>query len=143
MKDSIIQLILKKELREYYFKKNNLDELKNKIEDLKDTKYSAGAIWNNCEPVKGGGTKQEDKLIEINIKLELMEQNYENNMNLIKDIDKGLKQLEETELKIITSLWIQKIGINRLCNELNYSKSTIYRKSDEALRTLAICIYGG
>ena len=143
MKDSIIQLILKKELREYFFKKNNLDELKNKIEDLKDTKYSAGAVWSNWEPVKGGGTKQEDKLIEINIKLELMEKNYENNRNLIKDIDKGLKQLDETELKIVTSLWIQKTGINKLCNDLNYSKSTIYRKSDEALRTLAICIYGG
>ena len=74
MKDSIIQLILKKELREYCFKKNNLEELKNKIENLKDTKYNAGAIWSNCEPVKGGGSKQEDKLIEINIKFELMEQ---------------------------------------------------------------------
>ena len=117
--------------------------MKIKIENLKETKYSTGSIWSGCEPVKGGGSKQEDKLIEINIKIELLEQNYKNNINLIKEIDKGLSQLEEIELKIVDALWIRKTGINRLCDELNYSKSTIYRKSDEALRTLAICIYGG
>lgn len=144
MRDNIAIIMLKKDLRDYYYKKLGLPDLNKKIENLKENKYSPGGIWSGTDPVKGGGTKQEDKLLEINAKLCVYEKNYKENIEFIDSVEKALESLNELESKIIYEMWISdtRNGLKRLCKELNYSKSSIYNISDNVLYKMAVLLYG-
>ena len=135
--------MIKEDLKEYGLKKKNLGYLKDEIERLNALKYDTPNIWTGSDPVKGGGSKQEDRLLDINCRLHKLQQNHDENMKMFENMERGLNQLTELENKIVNKLWIERKSVEKVARELHMSKATIYRRSDEALKTLAICIYGG
>lgn len=133
-------------------------------EDLKDYKAMKEGICNNKERIaeleaeferikggaggtaslRGGGNATEDKLINNIAERDRYELNNRATTPLVLRIERSLRHLNETELKVIVRMYIneEKGAVLRLCEELNYEKSMIYKIKDAAIHKLALAMYG-
>lgn len=131
-------------LRKYSYRLEAIDNLKDKLNYINSILTSVKPISIDKDPIKSGGSKQEDILINHIMEKNLLEKNLKYCKMETKEIEKALKILTETELKVVQSLYMSKIkiNINHICKELGYSKSSIYTISHTATRKLALELYG-
>ena len=131
-------------LRKYSYRLDAIDNLKEKLNYINSTLTSVKPISIDKDPIKGGGSKQEDILINRIMEKNLLEKNLKYCIKETQEIEKALKILTDTELKVVQSLYMSKIkiSINHICSELGYSKSNIYNISHAATKKLALYLYG-
>ena len=136
MVEGIANILIKRDLNEYYYKKRGISELKEKIEYLEGKKNSISSGWK--------GNDWTDKLIDINAELDMCKSNLEDSIYLIDSIDRSLGILNTIEKEIINGLYLSndEINIDQLCRKLNYSRSSIYKISDKAIYKMALYAYG-
>ena len=126
--------IIKARLKNYREDLELLDSLKVRIGINRD-KMDLQSGWSNSEAVQGGGSSQEDRLNRLIDKI----REDERSLKLIELETRALKfaieSLPDEDMKfIVEHKWIyDDMSMIEIGTKLNLSKSTAWRKSDDAL----------
>lgn len=131
-------------LKNYSYRRAAIKNLKEKINYLESNLTSVKSLTIDKDPIKGGGCKQEDVLINNIVEKDLLMRNLKHCQKEVEEIDKALNILTKTEQEVIQRLYLEKykININNICDEMGYSKSNIYNISHSAIKKLALYLYG-
>jgi len=126
--------IIKARLKNYREDLELLDSLKVRIGINRD-KMDLQSGWSNSEAVQGGGSSQEDKLNRLIDKI----RDDERSLKVIELENRALKfaieSLPDEDMKyIVEHKWIYgDMSMIEIGAKLSLSKSTAWRKSDDAL----------
>lgn len=134
------------------------------IEDLKNYEFFKKAIVNNAERIqiaehnltnlkgvkydfnaaRADTSHQEDVLINNIVLKEQLKVTNKYNIFYTEWIEKGLKELNEVEMKVLDYFYINPCinCVEKLAEELNYEKSKIYQLREIALKKFTRCMYG-
>ena len=126
--------IIKARLKNYREDLELLDSLKVRIGINRD-KMDLQSGWSNSEAVQGGGSSQEDRLNNVLDKI----REDERTIKMIELENRALKfaieSLPDEDMKfIVEHKWIYNdMSMIEIGAKLSLSKSTVWRKSDDAL----------
>lgn len=131
------------ELREYEAKRNATTGLPEEIARLKADSTKLGGV-NNSTPVKGGGSKWEDRQINLIVKLDKLETSLNYVRWWVSNVERGLAILTAEERLILERFYINptKGNVDRLCDELHLEKTAVYTRKEAALRKYTLARYG-
>lgn len=139
--------IAMKDLREYPSRKAAQQNLKDKIETLQNRFDGLSCASADTVPVQGGENRQEERIINNIVERERLKVNYDVNRKLLRIVETGLAILSDDERKILLAL--SQAGRNReryvadrLADEMNMDRSTVYRMRWDALEKYTIACYG-
>lgn len=95
-------------------------------------------------PVRGGGNRREDSMINNLIQRQELERTLQQARMWLQSTDRALSALSQEEKQILHRLYIypEKGSLERLCKELGMESSSIYRRRDRALRHFTLAFYG-
>ena len=98
----------------------------------------------DATPVRGGGSKREDALLNNILHRQELAWTLEQAQAWIRITDRALTCLNNCEKQILTRLYIypEKGGLERLCKELDMETSSIYRHREQALKRFTMALYG-
>lgn len=132
------------DLRTYNIRRQSLDNIQERITALKATQDGLRAAAADSEPVKGGTSKYEDKLINCIVEIERLKINYAAANRIVKLIEKGLAGLSSEEREVIDCFYINREyrHIDSLREKLHLEKSQIYKLKDTALYKFTVSCYG-
>lgn len=140
----IWEVFAKEKLQKYRAKKAALDSLPDQIAQLKSASTSIRSVTSDSQPLKGGGNKREETMLNnISMRQEL-EKNLAEARRWVAAVDAAMAGLSEEEQKILDKFYIHPVknNVGMLCSELGYEKSTVYRKHDTALYHFTLALYG-
>lgn len=144
MQDFYMNLV-KEKLKKYVYAKDFIDHATSQVEELKSKKESKMVASYGLKPCFGGGSSQEDKIININAKIEMLEKNIKTNQEILDEVNFGLEGLSNIERDITISIYgyRQRWGkINELIDRYSYSKSNLYEIANHCLDHMARRLYG-
>lgn len=131
-------------LRDYETRERALLLIPEQLEALNMSFAAVRAARTDGTPVKEGGNKREDALIN-NI---VMRQELERNLEIVEAekaiTDKGLAVLTEEEKTVLYKFYINRPRrhVEELCETLCYEKTRIYEMKEVALRKFTLACYG-
>lgn len=137
--------LVKEKLRKYVYAKDFIEHAINQVEELKSKKESKMIASYGLKPCFGGGSSQEDKIINVNAKIEMLEKNILKNKDIVDSVDYGLKGLSEEEIDITLSIYGKKQSwdkVDELKSRYNYSKSRLYGIARIGLEHISFRLYG-
>ena len=132
-----------KELKNYSQRKVAADNIKERIKTLEEQYVSLKGI-SIGEPVMGGFSRQEEKMLDNITERE----NLKFNLLIVEKLnaltEKGLGELTERERLVLEGFYFLECNnhVETLCRKMNVEKSTLYRIKDEALRKFTLSMYG-
>ncbi|MBE7002627.1 MAG: DUF1492 domain-containing protein [Ruminococcaceae bacterium] len=131
-------------LRRYDAMRQALRNIPEEIARLKADAYALRSAVMDTTPVKGGGSRREEALINNLVERQELEQNLKQVRRWLAVTDRGLLALSQDERLVLQRLYLypEQGAMERLCCELGVEQSTIYRKRDEALRRFTLAMYG-
>jgi DNA-directed RNA polymerase sigma subunit (sigma70/sigma32) len=132
------------DLRRYPHLKESLLHIPKKIEALEEYNQSIKGGMSGSEPVSGGTSTSEDRLISNICERERLGHNYNAVSKLVAMIETALGMLNPTERKVLERFYINRSSgyVERLCDELGYEKSRIYQIKEDALLKYTRTMYG-
>lgn len=141
------KIAAKKKLREYVATKDNLNRLKDKIEELENSLIANGVATYGLD-FKGGSSNADDKIINIKAEIDICRENYRDNKRLVEEVQYGLQEMSEEEKDILLQIYgsngrysKDKI-IRNLSRIYHYEKSTLYSKANYSLKEFSYRIFG-
>lgn len=92
----------------------------------------------------GGGTRVEDEWLSCIAKKERLVWQHRERRLKLERMQRALSLLDDRERLVLEYFYVSrpKDHLDRLCNQLKYEKSQVYRLKDEALKNLTIALYG-
>ena len=131
-------------LKNYNYRKEAITNLKSRIGYIESNLTSVKTVSIDKDPIKGGGSKQEDILINNIVEKDLLLRNLKYCQREVEELDKAFEILTNTEYQVIQKLYLvnYRINLKDICNEMGYSKSNIYNISHVATKKLALYLYG-
>lgn len=131
------------DLKAYEARRMSVDNMKERIRELEQRAVRLGSLSSDV-PVQGGGSKQEDAIINNIAERDRLNQAIDAAQCLIDIIEKGLSVLDDEERKVLEGFYINRPSqhIDKLCDELHCEKSRIYSIKDRALYKFTIAMYG-
>ncbi len=131
-------------LRRYDVMRQALRNIPAEIERLEEAACALQGVTTDKTPVKGGGSRREEALINNLMERQELEIALEQVKRWLCVTDRGLLALKEDERLILQRLYLypEKGAVDRLCHELGVEQSTIYRKRDQALERFTLAMYG-
>lgn len=129
-------------LRDYKFKKIALENNLEKLKYLEDRFTSIKPVTYDSDPIKGGGTAQEDVFINNIFERDILKDNIKHCRVEIEEIDSALKYLDKKELELITSSFIDGLSVQNVCEKMYFEKSSYYKFRSQVIRKLALILYG-
>ena len=129
-------------LRDYKFKKIALENNIEKLKYLEDRFVSVKPVTYDSDPVKGGGTVQEDVFINNIFERDILKDNIKHCRTEIEETDSALKYLDKKELELITSSFIDGLSVQTVCEKMYFEKSSYYKFRSQVIRKLALILYG-
>lgn len=133
-KNKVKASIIKARLRNYREDLEMLDLLKERIAINRDKMDLKGG-WSNSEAVQGGGSSQEDRLNKVLDKI----RDDERTITMINLENRALRYaidaLPDDDMRyIVNHKWVHNdMSMVNIGKKLSLSKSTAWRKSDDAL----------
>lgn len=137
--------MVKEKLKRYTYAKDFIKNAENQVEELETKKQSKLTSTYGTAPLFGGGSSQEDKIININAKIEMLNKNINNNKKIVRDVEYGLKGLSDEEIDITLTIYGQRQGwnkIDKLKEEYHYSKTRLYEIAKSGLEHISYRLYG-
>ena len=134
----------KEELREYEAKRNALESIPADIAQLRAEMAKLGGGSNSSVPVQGGGSRWEDRQINLIAKCDKLKTSLAYTRYWVKKVERGLSALSPEERMILDRFYINpaKGNVDRLCGDLHLEKSAVYDRKDAALRKYTLARYG-
>lgn len=131
-------------LRRYDAMRQALRNIPAEIQRLKIEAQKIRRADAECTPVRGGGGRHEDVLLNNIAQRQELEFTLKQVRHWLSIADRGLMALAEDERLVLQRLYLypEKNGLQRLCNELGVEQSSIYRKRDQALERFTVAMYG-
>lgn len=133
---------LEYKLKDLPLKIKAMDNLEERIKYLEESKYLIKPINTDSVPANGGITKQEDTLVNKLVEIEELKRNLHLMQKEIDWLKKGLLVLNDTEKEVINKFCFDMVKVRKICEELGYEKSQIYRIKDQAIYKMTIALYG-
>jgi RNA polymerase sigma factor (sigma-70 family) len=97
----------------------------------------------NVTGMPGGSAKaQDDAVCNLIFQRDKAVEHLEETKKAISKIDNALSKLSEEERKILVMSYSQEMTDTQISDELNISRRTFYRYRSEAIRKLAIQLFG-
>lgn len=137
--------MVKDKLKRYTYAKDFISNAENQVEELETKKASKLISTYGTAPLFGGESSQEDKIININAKIEMLNKNINNNKKIVRDIEYGLKGLSDEEIDITLTIYGQRQGwnkIDKLKRDYHYSKTRLYEIARASLEHISYRLYG-
>lgn len=133
----------KEELREYEAKRTALESIPTEIAQLRSEMSRLGGSSSSV-PVKGGGSRWEDRQINLIVKCDKLETSLDYARNWVEKVERGLSVLSPEEKMILDRFYLNpaKGNVDRLCGDLHLEKSAVYDRKDAALRKYTLARYG-
>lgn len=127
-------------LREYDALKAGVENLKENIEDIAEGDMGIDYSRNKISPTFKFKSDTENKALridklDINHRIRVM-------VNLTNNIDRAMVSLTDIERSVITNRCIKGLYYYQFCYKIGASERTAKRIKKEALRKMAIVIYG-
>lgn len=134
----------KKMLREYEDKKQSLVNIPKQIAILELKMRAIRGANTDGTPVRGGGNKREEAMIENISKREELEMLMELARRETELLEDAMAGLSKEEQLILRRMYIrrEKYALDRLCEELGYEKNAIYARRDTAIMRLTNKMFG-
>ena len=134
----------KQDLIEYPSLLQALDNIPEQIAELDTQITSLRGTQYDKTPVQGGMSGNESRLIDYIDRKERLKINFVVASERVARIGKGLSALNDKEQKVIDRLIIHKAyrNIDRICEELGYEKTQIYRIQEAALKKFTLAMFG-
>ena len=131
-------------LRRYPTMRQALVNLPEEIERLEEEAQSIRSVPIDVTPVKSGGTRREEALINNMVQRQELSWSLQQVKHWLYVFERGLKALTDEEQLVLRRLYLypEQGSLNRLCTELGVEQSTVYRRRDEALQKFTIALYG-
>lgn len=132
-------------LKRYNLQKTSIATIPDEIAVLESEAASIKGATSDGTPVKGGGSRREDRLLDNIVEREELKRQLERNKTDIKIVDRGLATLSREDKHILQEMYINggKGGKERLMGELGLSEeSSLYKKANKALWRFTIALYG-
>ena len=132
------------DLRCYMKRKASLNNLRDQILTLRLEQESIKACTADSEPVKGGGSKTEDRWIDNIVKTKRLSLAYSATRRIVALIEKGLDGITEVQKDFLTEFYIDRHDghVERLMEKYHIETSQVYRIKDEALYYFTVTMYG-
>ncbi len=132
------------ELKLYYTRCTALDNLKLRIFALREDMQSTKSFTHQTVPVRGGGSRMEDALVNKLVECQRLELNYKLIYHLVELARKSLEHLNEQDRLVLERFYMERFPnfLPRLCEELHMERAQIYRIKDKALYKFTCCMYG-
>lgn len=134
--------IVIEDLRNYNYLKQGVENAKARIRALE---YAAEGLQSSELTVAGRRRgRRDDRMVDNLAERERLKLNLRTAQTLLKMIDSALATLSEQEREILNEFYINKREghAERLCHRFCVEKSKVYTMKDEALRKMAIGMYG-
>ena len=144
MQDFYMNLV-KEKLKKYVYAKDFIEHATNQVEELKSKKESKMVASYGLSPSFGGGSSQEDKIININAKIEMLEKNIVKNKDIVNSVDYGLIGLSEEEIDITLSIYGKKQSwdkVKKLKDKYHYEKSQLYNIARAGIEHISQRLFG-
>lgn len=131
-------------LRDYETRKGALASIPEQLKALEMSFASVRAARTDGTPVKEGGNKREDALINNIVMRQELERNLEIAEKEIDITEKGLSVLSAEEKTVLDKFYMNRPRrhIDELCESLNYERTRIYEIKEKALRKFTLSCYG-
>lgn len=133
------------DLRELESKRAALSNIPEKIKTLEMQYGAIRSAQTDATPVIGGsGNRREDDLINNMAMRDKLRRDYEICLRDVERLDSALARLPSNERILLERFYISRSKgyVDRLCEELGYERTQIYRLKDTALRNLGMILYG-
>ena len=132
------------DLRCYMKRKASLNNLRDQILTLRLEQESIKACTADSEPVKGGGSKTEDRWLDNIVKAKRLSLAYSATQRIVALIEKGLNGITEVQKDFLTEFYIDRHDghVERLMEKYHIETSQVYRIKDEALYYFTVTMYG-
>ena len=131
------------DLRTYPQRKAACENIRERIQILDEQFKSLKGVSTDT-PVKGGMSRQEEKLLDNIYEREKLEFSLKVAEALVELTEKGLEVLEKRERQILEGFYFEKCEnqIERLCERFFLEKTRLYELRDIALRKFTMAMYG-
>ena len=131
-------------LRNYQIMHQACLNLPEEITRLEEESRKIRSVTPDITPVKSGGSKREEVLLNNLVQREELTGSLEQVKRWLRVCNRGLNALTEEERLILQRLYLnpEQGSLQRLCSELGVEQSTVYRRRDEALHRFTIALYG-
>ena len=131
-------------LRSYTTKRDSLSRSAREIRRLELEFVRIKSASSGSTPVSGGGSKQEDAMINNIALREEISAAMESTREWLSIVDDALASLDEEERKVLELMCMRRArgNLDRLCAELHIERSTAYRRRDVALKHFTLALYG-
>lgn len=133
----------KDELRNYERLKMSLQNIKDRIQGLEEQKFSIKSSSDDT-PVQGGGSKHEDKLLNLIVEQERLKHTYRANKLRVALVENGLSALSDVEKTVVTEFanYRPGVAVELIADKTGYERAQIYRIYDSALYKFTVAEYG-
>ena len=134
----------KEKLRRYDAMRLATINIPQEIQRLEIDAQSIRSARTDGTPVRGGGSKREDAMLNNILHRQELAWTLEQAQAWLRITDRALTALNGQEKLILTRLYIypEKGGLERLCKELDMETSSVYRHRDQALKRFTMALYG-
>lgn len=131
------------DLRKYRQLQLGAINLSSEIRELQ-ADITGAKTTGSSSPIKGGGSKQEDRIINNIVKRERLKANLKIVRHQLEIIERGLRGVSDTERIILTAFYIDPPSrpVELLKDKLNFEQSRIYQLKDIALYKFTVSMYG-
>lgn len=131
-------------LRRYDAMRQALRNIPEEIDRLKADACALRGATTDSTPVKGGGNRREEALINNLVERQELEWTLQQVQRWLCTADRGLAALTPDERLVLQRMYLypERGALDRLCNELGVEQSSIYRKRDQALHRFTVAMYG-
>ena len=132
------------DLKKHRAREESLRNIAERIKALKEKSVAIKSSSTSAAPIKGGGNRVEDRLLDNIVERERLRHTYRATKHLVEIVERGLSNLEEDERFILDAFYIsrQKKHIERCTERLHLEQAQVYRMKDKALYKFTIAMYG-
>lgn len=141
----LYERMIKDSLRKYVYARDFIDRARFQVEELESKKESRQVAKYGLFLPGGAGLANDDKIININAKISMLEKNIKANQELIDELKFGFEGLSEEEVDIVVSIYGFKqrwSKIDELKAKYHYSRSSLYEIANASLEHMARRIFG-
>lgn len=141
----LYERMIKDSLRKYVYARDFIDRARLQVMELESKKESRQVAKYGLSLPGGSGLANDDKIININAKISMLQKNIKSNQSLIDEVEFGFVGLSEEEVDIAVSIYGYKqrwSKIDELKAKYHYSRSSLYEIANASLEHMAMRIFG-
>lgn len=141
----LYERLMKDSLKKYVYARDFIDRARLQVEELEVKKESRQVTKYGLSMPGGGGLASDDKIININAKISMLEKNIKANQDIIDELKFGFDGLSEEEIDITVSIYGYRqrwSKLDELKDKYNYSRSSLYEIANASLEHMARRIFG-